>query len=64
MANAAQSEELKAAFDKHKAETQEHVDRLEQVFGLMERRAQGKNCPAIVGIIEEGQEVMIYCPFA
>ncbi|HMJ43358.1 MAG TPA: DUF892 family protein [Pseudolabrys sp.] len=58
MANAAQSEELKAAFDKHKAETQEHVDRLEQVFGLMERRAQGKNCPAIVGIIEEGQEVM------
>jgi len=58
MANAAQSEELKAAFDKHKAETQEHVDRLEQVFGLIERRAQGKNCPAIVGIIEEGQEVM------
>jgi ferritin-like metal-binding protein YciE len=58
MANAAQSEELKAAFDKHKAETQEHVDRLEQVFGLIEERAQGKNCPAIVGIIEEGQEVM------
>ena len=58
MANAAQSEELKAAFDKHKTETQEHVDRLEQVFGLIEQRAQGKNCPAIVGIIEEGQEVM------
>jgi ferritin-like metal-binding protein YciE len=58
MANAAQSEELKAAFDKHKAETQEHVGRLEQVFGLIEQRAQGKNCPAIVGIIEEGQEVM------
>ena len=58
MANAAQSEELKAAFDKHKAETQEHVDRLEQVFRLIEKRAQGKNCPAIVGIIEEGQEVM------
>jgi ferritin-like metal-binding protein YciE len=58
MANAAQSEDLKAAFDKHKAETQEHVDRLEQVFGLIEERAQGKNCPAIVGIIEEGQEVM------
>jgi ferritin-like metal-binding protein YciE len=58
MANAARSEELKAAFNKHKAETQEHVDRLEQVFGLIEERAQGKNCPAIVGIIEEGQEVM------
>jgi ferritin-like metal-binding protein YciE len=58
MANAAQSKELKAAFDKHKTETQEHVDRLEQVFRLIEKRAQGKNCPAIVGIIEEGQEVM------
>jgi ferritin-like metal-binding protein YciE len=34
------------------------VDRLEQVFRLIEKRAQGKNCPAIVGIIEEGQEVM------
>jgi ferritin-like metal-binding protein YciE len=58
MAKAAQNEDLQAAFQKHEAETEEHVSRLEQVFELIEEKPQGKNCPAIVGIIEEGQEII------
>ena len=58
MAKAAQSDELRAAFEKHHAETEGQVERLEQVFGLIGKKAQGKTCDAIVGIVEEGQEVM------
>jgi ferritin-like metal-binding protein YciE len=57
MAKAAQTPELKAAFEKHHRETEQHVTRLEQVFELIEKRPQGKKCPAIDGIVEEGQEI-------
>jgi ferritin-like metal-binding protein YciE len=56
MAKAAQAEELKAALEKHRRETEDQVERLEQVFELIGKKAQGKTCDAIVGIIEEGQE--------
>ena len=58
MAKAAQSDELRAAFEKHRGETEGQVDRLEQVFEMIGKKAQGKTCDAIVGIVEEGQEVM------
>src|SRR3979490_2463774 len=58
MAKAAQSEDLKAAFQKHEDETEEHVARLEKVFAEIDAPARGKTCDAILGIIEEGQEVM------
>jgi ferritin-like metal-binding protein YciE len=58
MAKAAQSEELKAAFEKHESETEAQVERLEQVFEEIGQKPQGKNCPAIMGIIEEGKEIM------
>ena len=58
MAKAAQSEDLRAAFEKHEGETEEHVNRLEQVFETIDAKPQGKTCDAIMGIIEEGQEVM------
>jgi ferritin-like metal-binding protein YciE len=58
MAKAAQSDELWAAFEKHHAETEGQVERLEQVFDLIGKKAQGKTCDAIVGIVKEGQEVM------
>ena len=58
MAKAAQSEDLKAAFQKHEAETEEHVARLEKVFAEIDAPTRGKTCDAILGIIEEGQEVM------
>src|SRR5438552_3203614 len=58
MAKAAQNEELRAAFEKHKAETEGQIDRLEQVFELIEEKPQGKKCAAIEGILEEGQEII------
>ena len=58
MAKAAQSEELRAAFEKHEAETEGQVERLEQVFKEIDQTPRGKTCEAIVGIIEEGQGVM------
>ncbi|MDR7124285.1 ferritin-like domain-containing protein [Pseudotabrizicola sp. 4114] len=58
MARGAQSEDLKAAFEKHAEETQQHVERLQQIFDILGKRAQGKTCPAIEGIIEEGEEVL------
>jgi len=58
MAKAAHSEELRAAFEKHLDETEGQVERLEQVFDMIDEAAKGKKCAAIEGIIEEGKEVM------
>ena len=58
MARAAQSTELKAGFEKHREETEGHVERLQQVFEIIGKRAQGKTCDAIQGIIAEGEEIM------
>ena len=58
MAKAAQNGELKAAFEKHRDETEGQVERLDQVFAIIDKKPQGKTCAAIVGITEEGAEIM------
>ena len=58
LAKAAKSEELKAAFLTHRDETERHVDRFQQVFEMIGKRAQTKTCEAIKGILEEGDEIM------
>jgi ferritin-like metal-binding protein YciE len=58
MAKAARSPELKAAFEKHRGETEGHVERLEQVFAIINQKPQSKTCAAIVGITDEGAEIM------
>jgi ferritin-like metal-binding protein YciE len=58
MAKAAQSEELAAAFENHESETEGQVQRLEQVFAEIEEKPQGKTCDAIMGILDEGKEIM------
>lgn len=58
MAKAAQSKDLKAAFEKHRTETEGQIERLEQVFAAIDKKPQGKTCAAIVGITEEGAEIM------
>ena len=58
LAKAAHSGVLKAAFKKHHSETQGHVDRLEQVFAMIDKKPQAKTCDAIVGITDEGAEIM------
>ena len=58
MAKKASSKKLQSAFTRHHKETEKQVDRLDKVFKLLGKRASGKNCPAIDGIIEEAEEVM------
>lgn len=58
MAKAAQSSALRAGFEQHLAETEVHVERLEQVFELMGKTPRGKTCDAILGILEEGKSIM------
>lgn len=58
MARAAQSPQLQAAFEKHRDQTEGQVERLQEVFELMGKAARGKTCPAIDGIIEEGEELI------
>ena len=58
MAKAAQSDQLRAAFEKHQEETEGQIERLEDIFELLGKPARGKKCDAIEGIIDEGKEVM------
>jgi ferritin-like metal-binding protein YciE len=58
MAKAVNSDQLRAAFEKHVQETQGQVERLKQVFKLLKEDPKGKTCPAILGLVEEGEEVM------
>lgn len=58
MARGAQDPKLKAAFEKHKEETEGQIERLQQVFEIIGKRPRAKTCPAIDGIVEEGEEIM------
>jgi len=58
MAKAASSEKLRAAFEKHHGETEGQVERLEQIFELIDKPARAKTCDAIQGILDEGKEIM------
>jgi ferritin-like metal-binding protein YciE len=58
MIKAASSDELRTAFETHLEETRAQVERLEQVFGLLDEKVRGKHCDGMAGIIEEGKSVM------
>jgi ferritin-like metal-binding protein YciE len=58
MAEATSDEALKTAFQQHLRQTENHVARLEQVFQLMGKPAETKTCPAMKGLIKEGDEVI------
>jgi ferritin-like metal-binding protein YciE len=58
MAKAANADALRKAFEKHRDQTEMHVERLEKIFAIIDKKAQGKTCAAIVGIAEEGAEIM------
>jgi len=58
MEKAAHRSELKRAFAKHKTQTEGHVERLEEVFSAIDKKPQGKTCHAIVGVTDEGAEIM------
>lgn len=58
MAKGAESPKLKKGFEKHLAQTEGHVERLEQVFKIFGQAARGKKCDAIEGILAEGDEIL------
>jgi ferritin-like metal-binding protein YciE len=58
LSKAATNEELKAALDEHREVTEGHVERLEQVFELLGRKAQAKKCEAMEGLTKEAESVL------
>ncbi len=58
MQKAASSEVLKEAFSSHLGQTLEHIKRLENIFELLEEKAQGKKCDAMEGLVEEGKGII------
>lgn len=58
MKKAATSSELAAAFDKHTAETESHIETLDQIFALMDEKAVAKKCDAMAGLLEEANGII------
>ena len=58
MVEAATTDELKEAFKEHHGQTEKHVKRLEKVFGLLGKKAEGKKCDAIEGILKEAESII------
>jgi ferritin-like metal-binding protein YciE len=56
LAKAAESEELKAAFEAHMEETEGQIERLGEVFELFGEEPRGKKCVGMQGLVEEGAE--------
>jgi ferritin-like metal-binding protein YciE len=58
MQKAATSEQLQEAFETHLAQTEDQILRLEEVFGLLEEKAQGKKCDAMEGLVSEAETII------
>jgi ferritin-like metal-binding protein YciE len=58
MTKQASSEDLKAAFTEHDEQTEGQVERLDKIFKLLGKKAQGKECPALKGLVEETEELI------
>jgi ferritin-like metal-binding protein YciE len=58
LARAATSDELRQGFEEHWEQTKGHVERLEQIFQMLDESPKGKKCKGMEGLIEEGSEVM------
>jgi ferritin-like metal-binding protein YciE len=58
MAKAAESEALRAAIEEHHTVTEKQVDRLEEIFQMLDKPARGKKCAAMEGLVKEGSELL------
>ncbi len=58
LAKQARHEELRDAFEQHLEETQGQIERLEQIFEILEERPKGQKCRAAEGLVEEAQEIV------
>ncbi|HEU0064805.1 MAG TPA: ferritin-like domain-containing protein [Flavisolibacter sp.] len=62
MQKGATSEELSNAFEEHLTVTEGHVERVEQVFELLDLSPRAKKCEAMAGLVEEAQNLMEELP--
>lgn len=58
MVKNATSPELTKAIEKHLTETEGQIQKLEQVFEIIGKKAQGKKCDAMEGLISEAESIM------
>lgn len=58
MEEAATSQQLKTAFSTHRQQTEQHVSRLEHVFGIVGEDVDSTKCPAMAGIVDEGEDII------
>ncbi len=58
MIKAAESDELRSAFETHGRETSEQIRRIEQIFEIMGQKPEAVPCEGILGIIKESQTMM------
>jgi ferritin-like metal-binding protein YciE len=58
MSKAATSKDLKKAFDQHLTVTERQIERLEKVFDKLGKKAQGKKCEAMEGLVKESEEII------
>lgn len=58
LAKAAEDEELAQAFSEHLDQTKGQVERLKQVFSLLQEKPTGKHCNGMEGLVEEGKEAI------
>ena len=58
MAEAAESKDLRASFEKHLAQTQTHVQRMEEIIRDLKIEPSGKTCVGMAGLIREGEEII------
>lgn len=58
MAEAARNPKLRETFEKHLLQTENHVERLTQVFELLGEKSQAKPCKAMEGLVAEGEETI------
>jgi Mn-containing catalase len=58
MAKAARFDRLRECFDQHLIETEGQIERLNECFSLLGETARAKPCKGMMGLVEEGQEVI------
>jgi len=58
MAKGASTDELREAFENHLAQTETHVERLEEIFAALDESPKGKTCHGMKGLVEEGSEIL------
>jgi ferritin-like metal-binding protein YciE len=58
MVKAAESNDLRAAFEKHLEQTRVHAERIEEICSDLKTTPRGKSCAGMEGLLKEGEEII------